>query len=76
MFYNIEEYKKTISQIDVILKSKIIVLKEGDGPITARTIKKKTGTKLTMTNLIIDLANVCRDATSVLEKAHQHNLYL
>ena len=51
-------------------------MREGDEPLTARSIEKKAGTKLTMAGLIIELTNACKAATSVLEEAHQQNLYL
>ena len=74
--YKLEDYKNAIADFDGIFRGKILVMKEGDEPLTARSIEKKAGTKLTMAGLIIELTNACKAATSVLEEAHQQNLYL
>ena len=49
-------------------------MREGDEPRLDKS-RKKAGTKLTMAGLIIELTNACKAATSVLEEAHQQNLY-
>ena len=70
-----EKYRKLIADIGEI-KKKIIGMKDENEPLTAKVIERRGGTKLTMANFIVELANACTVAQDLLVKSHEQNIYL